>query len=91
MLPECLTDFNSSYLHLVEYAFLALSFPFTVHPPIQVSHLIRIAQHELTNQTLEPDAVRMLEHLTKIEKKYNDTKDNDKNFDIRQFIFKPQR
>ncbi|KAG8195451.1 hypothetical protein JTE90_013903 [Oedothorax gibbosus] len=85
--PSYKTDFNSSYLHLVEYAFLALGFPFSVLPPAEVSHLIRIALHKMTNETLEHDAVRMLEHLTKIEKKYNDTKDNDKNFDIRQFIF----
>ncbi|KAG8171692.1 hypothetical protein JTE90_022919, partial [Oedothorax gibbosus] len=79
--------FNSSYLHLVEYAFLALGFPFSVPSPGRGKppdpH--RPAQADQRNF-----GTRRCENAGTFDekrKKYNDTKDNDKNFDIRQFFY----
>ncbi|GFS95572.1 uncharacterized protein NPIL_627391 [Nephila pilipes] len=83
--PPYKTDFNRSYLELVEYVFLALGFPLVSFTPKELSMVVDMARHTNDTQRLDNETQAFKSRLLELEGKFQSLKFGS-GFNLTQFI-----
>ncbi|XP_035213106.1 uncharacterized protein LOC118187030 [Stegodyphus dumicola] len=86
--PSYRTDLNSSLLQLLEYANIALGFPFSGLTPKEISDLILVARHRINANRgrLPPDVVDFQETLDNLQIEYDKYKNSTEDFNLKNFV-----
>ncbi|XP_055951502.1 acid-sensing ion channel 1-like [Argiope bruennichi] len=84
--PPYRTDFNQSYMELVEYIFLSLGFPMVSFTPHELSMVVQMAMHSNDTFTLDNETLAFHDKLIKLEKRLQ-ALESQGNFNLTQFVF----
>ncbi|GBN69457.1 hypothetical protein AVEN_142737-1 [Araneus ventricosus] len=84
--PPYRTDFNRSYLELVEYIFLALGFPMVSFTPHELSMVIEMAVHVNDSFKLSNETLAFRDKLIELENRFQDF-ESQGNFNLTRFVF----
>lgn len=80
------SESNNSQKTLVEYAYLALGYPFSPLSPLEVSLMVGIKKYELEGVPLTPELKAFSQILEGLNGDYQDQKQRTPEFNLTEFI-----